>query len=273
LRLNFVPAVDRWSHSHMTHPQTQASHALRDVCPPRLDPIRILIAEDTPMGCELLKEGLKHSGLALGEIHCARTVAQVDQACRVHPFDVAVVSEDLQDGAHKGLEAVELLRRSHANLRSVVLVRRIHRELTLQAFRNGAKGVFCRMDPIETLAKCILAVYRGQVWVNSEQMEVILQALVDMKPARVTNVLGTCLLTKREEQVAGLVAEGLTNREIARRLVLSEHTVSNYLFKMYEKLGISSRVEFVLYIFGRKHQTQSTTTIAATALTENRLAL
>jgi DNA-binding NarL/FixJ family response regulator len=129
------------------------------------------------------------------------------------------------------------------------------------------------MDPIETLGKCILAVHRGQVWVNSEQMEVILQALIDMKPPRVTNVLGTCLLTKREEQVASLVAEGLTNREIARRLVLSEHTVSNYLFKMYEKLGISSRVEFVLYIFGRKHQTQSTTTLAATGLTENRLAL
>ena len=48
------------------------------------------------------------------------------------------------------------------------------------------------------------------------------------------------------------MAEGLSNREIAKRLSLSEHTISNYLFKMYEKLGLSSRVEFVLYFFACK---------------------
>ena len=62
------------------------------------------------------------------------------------------------------------------------------------------------------------------------------------------------LLTKREDEVAGLVAEGLTNKEIAKRLSLSEHTVSNYLFRIYEKIGISSRVEFVLYVFDRREQ-------------------
>ena len=56
------------------------------------------------------------------------------------------------------------------------------------------------------------------------------------------------LLAKREEEVANLVAEGLTNRDIAQKLALSEHTVSNYLFRIYEKLGISGRVELVLYI-------------------------
>jgi DNA-binding NarL/FixJ family response regulator len=227
---------------------------------PAPDPIHVLIAEDTPMGCQLLKESLKRSGLGLGEIHCAGTVPQVVDLCRLYPVDVALLGEDLQDGAHQGLEAVEILRKTHPQLRSVVLVRKIRRELTLEVFRSGAKGVFCRMEPMETLCRCILAGHKGQVWVNSEQMEVILQALVDVKPARVTNVLGTSLLTKREEQVASLVAEGLTNREIAKRLNLSEHTVSNYLFKMYEKLGISSRVEFVLYMFGRKHQNPANVT-------------
>jgi DNA-binding NarL/FixJ family response regulator len=101
-------------------------------------------------------------------------------------------------------------------------------------------------------------VQRGQVWANSEQLEVLLQALVDSKPLQLKNFEGACLLTKREDQVAALVAEGLTNREVATRLGLSEHTVSNYLFKMYEKLGISSRVEFVLYIFRRRQQKQPT---------------
>jgi DNA-binding NarL/FixJ family response regulator len=64
---------------------------------------------------------------------------------------------------------------------------------------------------------------------------------------RVLNSRGTSLLTPREEQVVALVAEGLGNRPIARELNLSEHTIKKYLFRIFEKLGISSRVELVLY--------------------------
>lgn len=220
----------------------------------RSEAIRVLIAEDTAMGCQLLKEGLKRSPLGLGDIYCTVTASQVVGICDVHAVDVALISEDLQDGAHKGIDAVELLRKAHPNVRSVVLIRRVRRELTLEAFRNGAKGVFCRKEPIETLGKCILAVHKGQVWADSEQLEVLLQALVEAKPVRVTNLQGACLLTQREDQVAVLVAEGLTNREVARRLGLREHTVSNYLFKIYEKLGISSRMELALYIFAGRQK-------------------
>jgi DNA-binding NarL/FixJ family response regulator len=55
------------------------------------------------------------------------------------------------------------------------------------------------------------------------------------------------MLTPREEQVVALVAEGLSNRETARELNLSEHTIKKYLFRIFDKLGISSRVELVLY--------------------------
>jgi DNA-binding NarL/FixJ family response regulator len=61
------------------------------------------------------------------------------------------------------------------------------------------------------------------------------------------NVQGRRLLTKREDEVVKLVADGLSNRHVAQKLGLTEHTVSNYLFRIYEKLGISSRVELVLY--------------------------
>jgi DNA-binding NarL/FixJ family response regulator len=64
---------------------------------------------------------------------------------------------------------------------------------------------------------------------------------------RVLNSRGAPLLTPREEQVVALVAEGLANRQIARELNLSEHTIKKYLFRIFEKLGISTRVELVLY--------------------------
>jgi len=60
------------------------------------------------------------------------------------------------------------------------------------------------------------------------------------------------LLTKRERDVAFLLADGLSNREIAHKLFLTEHTVGNYLFRIYNKLGVSSRVELVLYLLKQK---------------------
>ena len=64
---------------------------------------------------------------------------------------------------------------------------------------------------------------------------------------RVVDAQGSNLLSKREEDVVHLVAEGLGNREIAQQLNLSKHTVKNYLFRIFDKLGVSNRVELVLY--------------------------
>jgi DNA-binding NarL/FixJ family response regulator len=66
-------------------------------------------------------------------------------------------------------------------------------------------------------------------------------------PFRCVNARGEVLLTKREQEIIPLVAQGLTNKEISARLSLSEHTIKNHLFRIYEKLGISSRVELILY--------------------------
>ena len=68
-----------------------------------------------------------------------------------------------------------------------------------------------------------------------------------MPSLRVVNTNGEDLLTPREEQVVALVAEGLSNRDVAQEVKLSEHTVKKYLFRIFDKLGISTRVELVLY--------------------------
>jgi DNA-binding NarL/FixJ family response regulator len=66
-------------------------------------------------------------------------------------------------------------------------------------------------------------------------------------PVQVVSSIGEALLTKREEEVVHLVEDGLTNRQIAVKLGLSEHTVRNNLFRIFEKLGVSTRVELALY--------------------------
>jgi DNA-binding NarL/FixJ family response regulator len=74
-----------------------------------------------------------------------------------------------------------------------------------------------------------------------------MNAFSEPAPLQMAKPDGLPLLTKREEEVVRLLAEGLQNREIARELNLSEHTIKNYLFHIFDKLGVSSRVELVLY--------------------------
>ena len=68
-----------------------------------------------------------------------------------------------------------------------------------------------------------------------------------------TNAQGVKLLSRQESKIVRLVSEGLTNREIAAELKLSGHTVKNYLFKIFDKLGISNRVELALYAVSREN--------------------
>jgi DNA-binding NarL/FixJ family response regulator len=90
-------------------------------------------------------------------------------------------------------------------------------------------------------------VHRGQIWATAEQVDYLIDIVSQVPSLRVVNADGNTLVTPREEQVVALVAEGLSNRQIAEELGLSEHTVKKYLFRIFDKLGISTRVELVLY--------------------------
>jgi DNA-binding NarL/FixJ family response regulator len=83
-------------------------------------------------------------------------------------------------------------------------------------------------------------------------MNYILDALVSPGSLQLVDSQGKSVLTQREAEVAHLVAEGLSNREIAERLRLSEHTVKNYIFRIFDKTGVSNRVALVLYAFSQQ---------------------
>jgi two-component system nitrate/nitrite response regulator NarL len=107
------------------------------------------------------------------------------------------------------------------------------------------------------LCKCIKSVAGGQIWINDQQTHYVLSALSEINTLRVVNSSGKTLLTPREEQVVALVADGLTNREVARELGLSEHTIKKYMLRIFDKLGISTRVELVLYVVGHGENRQA----------------
>jgi len=115
----------------------------------------------------------------------------------------------------------------------------------LKAFRAGARGVFGSNEPIAQLNKCVRCVHQGQIWADSQALRVAVEALASSPTVRAVNAHGMKLLSERELQVVACIAEGLTNKEIAERLKLSQHTIKNYLFRIFDKVGVSSRVELL----------------------------
>jgi DNA-binding NarL/FixJ family response regulator len=148
-------------------------------------------------------------------------------------------------------ETVMTLRRfhlTHPEIPKVLLVDSADRELVISAFRSGTRGIFAITDSnLRLLCKCLQRVANGQIWANTEQLNYLMELVSEVPSLRVVSSAGNRLLTRREEQVVALVAEGLSNRLIAVELNLSEHTIKKYLFRIFEKLGVSTRVELVLY--------------------------
>jgi len=209
--------------------------------------IDLLIADDNPMNCQLLKSVFKRSRQSFRVVACAvsgREITHFMNSCEV---DIAIISESLEDGPLEGFRVLSDLHSSFPRTHVIVLLKSPKEDLVVDAFRAGARGVFCRIEPLPALCKCVNAVYEGQIWANSSQLRAVLEAFSSAAPLRLVNSQGRVLLTKREDDVVKLVVVGHTNREVAEKLGLTEHTVSNYLFRIYEKLGISTRVELVLY--------------------------
>ncbi|MGA9496480.1 MAG: response regulator transcription factor [Terriglobales bacterium] len=168
----------------------------------------------------------------------------LDHHLQSNHVDVALIA-----GNHvPDLSLLRWLRVSYPQVAPVLLAENDDRELVVSALRAGAKGIFLfTRTPFAMLCKCIQCVFQGEVWVNSQQMNYLLDAVSEVPTLRVVNANGRALLTPREEQVVALVADGLTNRAVAGELGLSEHTIKKYLLRIFDKVGISSRVELVLY--------------------------
>jgi DNA-binding NarL/FixJ family response regulator len=163
--------------------------------------------------------------------------------------DVVVLSSILEDSPSQGSHVARRLRAAYPQIRIVMLLDASGPDAVVEAFRAGARGVFCRTEPLNNLSKCICSAHAGQVWANSRELGYLLEALAEAMPIRWGETGAFSLLSKREQDVVRCVADGLSNREIARQLKLTEHTVKNYLFRVFNKLGVSSRVELVLYAF------------------------
>jgi DNA-binding NarL/FixJ family response regulator len=206
--------------------------------------IRVLVADDTRIHTQLLADALRRDG-QLEVVNPPTQSRDFVETVRLHKVDVVVLSANLDEEPLRGFELLRQLRAADPSILAIMLLDSSKREMILQAFRAGARGIFSRHDSMETLCKCIRSVREGQIWANSQQLSFAVEALASSPVVRAFDANGLSLLSKREMDVVRSLAEGLTNREIAGRLGLSPHTIKNYLFRVYDKLGVSSRLELL----------------------------
>jgi two-component system, NarL family, nitrate/nitrite response regulator NarL len=212
--------------------------------------IRVLIADRDPMSGDLLAHALAGRGIC--EAHAVNS-ADLLKTLEARPTDVAVIASDLTLGPRNAFDLAHAVNRSYPNVQIVMILNQSDPDTVMNAFRSGARGVFSRTQPMLEFLDCVQHVHKGYLWAGGQEAVYLLDIIRNLPALSPLTAINCPSLTERELQVVRLAATGKTNRAIAAELSLSEHTVKNYLFRSFEKLGVSTRVELLFYLTMRGH--------------------
>jgi two-component system, NarL family, nitrate/nitrite response regulator NarL len=203
----------------------------------------VLLAEQNLLSIELLSAALRRCQNVFEVVVYSLSA---DEAIRKLPEfkpRLALVSISLRDGTTAGYRVLSHIREHHPSIAAVALLDDSSREHVLEAFRSGARGVVSREQPFRLLAKSLRKVYEGEIWASNDQIGYVFETLNREAKATVRAAPRLDQLTPREKEVVAHVVDGMRNAEIGAKLGLSEHTVRNYIMKVYDKLGVSNRVQ------------------------------
>jgi DNA-binding NarL/FixJ family response regulator len=228
--------------------------------------IHVLVADSNQTQSQLLCGALRRQG-AFKVAVCESELSTCLSTLATDSADVLLVADGIADDRERMYELLRGVHSAYPNAAIVLLLDNYDRELVVNSLRAGARGLFCLASmPFKSLCRCIASVHQGQYWTNTEQMRYVVEALSVGPSVRLINSRGDVVLTPREEQTVNLVTEGLNNREIARELNLKENTIKKSLLRIYDKLGVSNRVELVLYALSHWQERSSHSTQAETVV-------
>ncbi len=198
--------------------------------------IRVLVVDDHPIFrdglCKLLaaEDDVTVVGQGRSGAECVALVEKLKP-------DVVLL--DLKMPDQDGLEVLRGLAGLDTGARVIVLTASEDERDYVEAVRRGARGLVLKQMATARLLEGIRKVHRGELWINRRVAADVLKAAGQPVPGE--------SLTAREKEVVKLVAQGFRNKEIAEKLSLSEQTVKNHLHAIFDKLGVSDRLELALY--------------------------
>jgi len=220
------------------------------ITPDAVQAFRVLIVDRDSMSSDLLANALVREW---GCDAAAIPSTGLSQALSTTQVDLVVIGAELISKSGDGFDLADCVSRARPDTSIVMLLNHTTRESVIRAFRSGARGVFSRQQPMADFLDCVEHVRKGFIWAGREETNSLLEAFKTIPAPNPFTASDSSTLTARELQVVQCAAKGKTNRTIASELGLSEHTVKNYLFRAFDKLGVSSRVELLFYLTLKGH--------------------
>lgn len=211
------------------------------------DLIRVVVACYYP----LLREGISkiiEDDKNIEIVQRVSNLLDLVQVCEEVKFDALLLDIDL-----RGLNLTKVLQllKKNKNAKVILIVDNDYNENTLiSAIRSGVRGYLLKNTESKHLTKAIKSVNDGELWVERKMMVKVLDAFSSsskMKGKKIKSAVYD--LTETETKIVKLVLTGLSNRDIAKDLYLSEKTVKFHLYKIFKKLSVKNRSELILYGF------------------------
>ena len=208
--------------------------------------IKIVIADDHPIFRDGLRKllSLESDFEVIGE---ARDGNEVLELMREKDPDVLLL--DLRMPGLDGLSVLQSLKASGCRSRIIILTASEDKNEFVQAMKLGCSGIVLKQTATELLYKSIRKVYSGEIWLDSHTTAAVMRQFAS--PSRVGGAdrkgRERSPLSQREREIVALVAQGFKNKEIAEKIFISEQTVKNHLHNIFDKLGVSDRLELALY--------------------------
>lgn len=208
------------------------------------EPVTIVIADDHP----ILRDGLMKLLDSEPDMRVLGAAGDADEAVRlVRDLSPDVLLLDLAMPKRSGLDVLRELAPGQDDVRVVILAASIDDAQMIEALELGARGVMLKESATDLLFKCIRTVVAGQYWVGREAVSELVQGLRRARERRKERAASRFGLTDRQIDIVKAVVAGQNNREIAETLDISEDTVKQHLTSIFDKCGVSSRVELALF--------------------------
>ena len=204
--------------------------------------IRVLVADDHA----IFRDGLRKLLNSDQEITVVGEAQNGEEAIKlVAKLKPDVLLLDLRMPDRDGLAVLEEINFDTIPTRVVVLTAAEDDRDVIRAMRLGARGVVLKQSATEILVKSIHRVHAGEIWLDNRMTAEVLKAF--SKSSEAGPRREKPLLSGREKEVVQLVAQGFRNKEIGEKLFISEQTVKNHMHNIFDKLGVSDRLELALY--------------------------
>ncbi|MBZ5726879.1 MAG: response regulator transcription factor [Acidobacteriia bacterium] len=213
--------------------------------------IRIVVADDHPIFrdglCKLLT--LEEDFEVVAQAQDGRQVLDV-----LRQYEPDILLLDLKMPGLDGLATLQRLQATKNKTRVIVLTASDDKNEFVQAMKLGTSGIVLKQTATELLIKSIRKVHAGEIWLDSHTTAAVIRQFVAADEAPATPISTASPrdrerspLSQREREIVALVAQGFKNKEMAEKMFISEQTVKNHLHNIFDKLGVSDRLELALY--------------------------